>query len=47
MSDFGIQREDIPKLIQNARDTMGGLFDLDRYQLSDEDVEKILDSAYK
>jgi len=46
MSDFGIQREDIPKLIQNARDTMGGLFDLDRYQLSDEDVAKILDSAY-
>jgi alcohol dehydrogenase len=46
MSDFGIQREDIPKLIQNARDTMGGLFDLDRYQLSDEDVTKILDSAY-
>ena len=46
MSDFGIQREDIPKLIQNARVTMGGLFDLDRYQLSDEDVTKILDSAY-
>ncbi len=47
MSEYGIEHNDIPKLAQNARHTMGGLFDLDRYQLSDRDVEKILDSAYK
>jgi alcohol dehydrogenase len=46
MSDFGIQRNDIPKFVKNARETMGGLFDLDRYQLSDEETAGILEQAY-
>lgn len=46
MSAFGIQRDDIPKFVKNARDTMGGLFDLDRYQLSEEETAGILEQAY-
>lgn len=47
MSDFGIRREDIPKLAENARHTMGGLFAVDPYKLSFEETVKILENAYK
>lgn len=47
MSDYGIKKEDIPKLAENARDTMGGLFKCDRYQLSFEETVKIMENAYK
>jgi alcohol dehydrogenase len=46
MSDYGITREEIPTLAQNARDTMGALFDLDRYRLSLEDTITIMENAY-
>ena len=26
LSDWGLKEEDLPKMVQNARDTMGGLF---------------------
>ncbi len=47
MSDFGISKADIPKLAQNARDTMGGLFGVDRYRLSLEETVEIMEKAYK
>ena len=47
MSDYGISREDIPKLAANAFDTMGALFTLDRYRLSMEDAITILTKAYR
>lgn len=47
MSDYGIKREELPKIAQNAFDTMGGLFELDRYQLSFEDAVSILENAYR
>lgn len=47
MSDYGIRREEIPTLAQNARDTMGGLFELDRHKLSLEETKQILENAYR
>lgn len=47
MSDFGVRREEIPALAKNARDTMGGLFELDRYRLSFEDTMQIFENAYR
>jgi alcohol dehydrogenase len=47
MSDYGISREDIPKLAANAFDTMGALFALDRYCLSMDDAIAILKRAYR
>lgn len=47
MSDFGIKKEDLPKLAQNAFDTMGGLFQLDRYTLSLHNAVEILEDAYR
>ena len=47
MSDFGIVEDDIPELARNARENMGGLFELDRYELSLEDTMAILKAAYR
>ncbi len=47
MSDYGIARADLPKIARNAYDTMGGLFALDRYQLSFEETLAILEEAYR
>jgi alcohol dehydrogenase len=47
MSDYGITKEDIPKLAQNAFDTMGFLFTLDPYKMSMDDAVSILTNAYK
>lgn len=47
MSDYGIKKEEIPVLAENARTTMGGLFELDRYKLSLEETIEILNNAYK
>lgn len=47
MSDYGITRDEIPKLAQNAFDTMGFLFTLDPYKMSMDDAVSILQNAYK
>ncbi len=47
MSDYGVRREEIPALAKNARDTMGGLFEVDRYKLSSADTEMIFANAYR
>lgn len=47
MSDFGIKKEEIPGLAQNARETMGGLFEADRYKLSLDETVEILRQAYR
>jgi len=47
MSDYGIQKEQIPQLAQKAWDTMGGLFDVDPLRLSLEDTVKIMEKAFK
>ena len=47
MSYFGIRREEIPALARNARDTMGELFELDRYKMSQAEAEGILERAWR
>lgn len=46
MSAYGIKKDELPKLAQNAFDTMAGLFECDRYKLSFEDAISILEGAY-
>ncbi len=47
MSDFGVSRDEIPTLARNARETMGGLFQVDRHPLSVAETEGILEAAYR
>ena len=47
MSDYGITPEEFPKMAQNAKDTMGGLFQCDRIELSNEDCIAIYMKSYK
>jgi alcohol dehydrogenase len=47
MSDWGIQAEDLPKMAVNARETMGGLFAMDRYPLSLRETLGIMEKAYR
>jgi alcohol dehydrogenase len=47
MSDYGIKKEHIPMLAENARQTMGGLFKVDPYSLSLQETIEIMSNAYK
>ena len=47
MSDYGITKEDMAKCAANARHTMGGLFELDPYELSLDETTQIMMNAYK
>lgn len=47
MSDYGIKVEEIESIAQNARYTMGGLFQCDRAELSDHDVVEIYQKSYR
>ena len=47
MSDYGVNPNDFPEYVLNAKDTMGNLFALDRYQVSNEETLEILQNAYR
>ena len=47
LSDWGLKKEDLPKMVQNARDTMGGLFTLDPRPLTDAEALAIYEASYK
>lgn len=47
MSDYGITREEIPSLAENAITTMGALFDITPVDMSQDDVIAILEAAYE
>lgn len=47
MSDFSIKKEDLKMYAKNAMDTMGGLFEVDPYKLTEEEATYILEVAYK
>jgi alcohol dehydrogenase len=47
MSDYGITEEEIPAIADNARDTMGFLFELDPVPMSQAETISILRAAYK
>lgn len=46
LSSFGMSPEEFPALTRNARETMGGLFEIDPVAVSDGDVLEILSDAF-
>jgi alcohol dehydrogenase len=47
LSDYGIKKDEIDKLALNAKQTMSGLFAVDRYQLTHQDTVDIMEKAFK
>ena len=47
LSDYGIRREDAPFLAAHAREIMGGLFEVDPCDITQQDVEAILRQSYR
>lgn len=47
MSEYGITPKEFPKMVQNARETLGINFANDPYQLTDEDCISIYQESYK
>lgn len=47
MSDYGICQEEFPQMAKDAKNTMGGLFFCDRFELTDEDVVRIYQKSYR
>lgn len=47
LSTWGLKEEDLPKMVQNARETMGGLFLFDPRPLTDEEILGIYQKSYK
>ena len=47
LSDWGLKEEDFPKMVQNARATMGNLFTLDPRPLTDDEVLDIYRKSYR
>ena len=47
VSDWGVRREDLPAMVQNARHTMGGLFGFDPRPLTDDEVLDIYRMSYR
>ena len=47
LSEWGIKAEDLPQMVQNARETMGGLFTLDPRPLTDEEALAIYQKSFK
>lgn len=47
MSDYGIRYEDLPNYVENAFETMGGLFQFDPTALSRADVLAIFQASYR
>lgn len=46
MSDFGIEKSELPKMAENAHSAMGGLYFMDRKTLSREDTLSIMEKAF-
>lgn len=47
MSDYGIEKDNMQKYARHALDTMGKLFRLDRYTLSEQEIVRILEESYR
>ncbi|MCM1463769.1 MAG: alcohol dehydrogenase, partial [Bacteroides sp.] len=47
MSDYGIKPEEFPKMVTNARETLGVNFHNDFYTLSDEDCIAIYTESFR
>jgi alcohol dehydrogenase len=46
LSQFGVTKSEIPALATNAMDTMGGLFKVDPYKLTFNDVVSIYEGCF-
>lgn len=46
LSDYGVTREEIPSLAENALTTMGALFDITPVEMTQDDVIAIFEAAY-
>ncbi|MCI8360131.1 MAG: iron-containing alcohol dehydrogenase [Clostridiales bacterium] len=47
LSAYGVQKDEARKIAMHALDTMGGLFEKDRYKMSLEEIASIMEDAYK
>lgn len=47
LSDWGLKEEDLPEMVQNAKATMGGLFQLDPRMLTDDEILDIYKKSYR
>lgn len=47
LSDYGMKREDLPAIAENARFAMGGLFECDPHNFTNDEVLKILEKSYR
>ncbi len=47
LSDYGIKEEEFPKFAENAFETMGALFKLDRKKITTEDIISIYKKSYR
>ncbi len=47
LSEYGVNYDELPKYVANARDTMGGLFGGDPAEISDQDALEILQKSYR
>ena len=47
MSDYGMKKEEVAQIVQNAFDTMGRLFQNDPAVLDEQDCIKILENSYR
>ena len=47
MSDYGIIPDEFDKIAANARETMGGLFTANPYEMTHQDVIEVLRKSYR
>lgn len=47
LSDYGMKKEDLPDIAKNAKFAMGGLFECDPHNFSNEEVLSILEKSYR
>ena len=47
LSDYGMKKEDLPDIAKNAKFAMGGLFQCDPHNFTDEEVLTVLQKSYK
>ncbi len=47
LSDYGMKKEDLPAIAKNAKFAMGGLFECDPHNFTDEEVLNVLEKSYR
>ena len=47
MSDYGVKADEMGPMAQTARETMGGLFELDAHRLTQAEAAQIMKDAYR